>query len=46
VEDTQMATLIKNKLFELTGNNDAANTQYREQFPDGWETAETERWAG
>ncbi len=45
VEDTQMALLLKNKLFELTGNNDVANTQYREQFPEGWEIDETKRWA-
>ncbi len=44
VEDTQMVTLIKNKLRELTGSDDVANTQYRDQFPDGWEAAERERW--
>ncbi len=45
VEDSQMAAMIKNKLFELTGNNDAANAQYREQFPDGWAADEAKRWA-
>ncbi len=43
VEDTQMAVMIKNKLIEVAGK-DAANTQYREQFPDGWEIDEAKRW--
>lgn len=44
VEDTQMAAMIKAKLIEVAGE-DVANSQYREQFPTGWEAAEEKRWA-
>ena len=44
VEDTQMAAMIRAKLIEIAGK-DAADTQYHEQFPDGWEAAEEKRSA-
>lgn len=43
-EDTSMANRIKYVLYQLTGNDRLANTQYREQLPEGWEAIETKRW--
>jgi hypothetical protein len=44
VEDTQMATMIKDKLITIAGE-DVAKAQYHEQFPKGCEVDEEKRWA-
>ncbi len=42
-EDTQMAEMIKAKLIEVAGKEEA-DAQYNAQFPKGWELLEEKRW--